>query len=118
MSINFAMTRGDTVSFNIAVTLSGAPFDLAGCSLWFTGKNKFTDPDNAAIFQKTISHGIVVTNSTQGLATVTLLPADTISLSLVKTILFWDLQLKDSGNNIYTINSGNLIVSPDITQAS
>ena len=118
MSVNFAMTRGDTVSFSIAVTLSGAPFDLSSCSLWFTAKNKFTDLDNAAVFQKTIGNGIVVTNAVQGLATVTILPADTNSLSLIKTILFWDLQLKDSSNNIYTINSGNLIVSPDVTLAS
>lgn len=118
MSINFTMTRGDSASFSVSVTLGGVPFDLSSCSLWFTAKNKFTDPDVNAIFQKTIGNGIIVTNGVQGLATINLLPADTSVLGLIKTILFWDLQLKDSLNNIYTINSGNLIVSPDVTQAS
>lgn len=115
MGTNITMTRGDTVSLTLAVTLSGDPFPLGGSSLWFTVKTKFTDNDDEAILQKTIGSGIDVTGPDQGLATITILPIDTSGLSAVKTILVWDVQLKDGDGKIYTISSGNLIVNPDVT---
>jgi hypothetical protein len=118
MSTNFTITRGDSVSWSVVITLDGVPFNLAGCLLWFTAKTKYTDPDVSAIFQKTIGDGITVTTPANGLATIDIVPDDTSALSEVKTVLFWDLQLKDGSDNIYTINSGNLIVNPDVTQAT
>jgi hypothetical protein len=115
MSVNFTMTRGDDVSWACTATLSGDPYDLASCALYFTGKSKFTDDDASAIFQKSIGDGIVVTNPTQGLFTVSLVPGDTTALSKVRTMLVWDLELVDSAGKTYTLNSGNLVVNPDVT---
>lgn len=113
--MNFTVTRGDNFGFAGTATLSDSPYDLASCTLWFTAKNKYTDLDVDAVFQKTIGDGITVTNPTQGLFTVSVLPADTADVSRVKTILYWDLQLKDADGKIFTIASGNLIINPDVT---
>jgi uncharacterized protein YbjT (DUF2867 family) len=113
--MNFTITRGDDVGWSGTVELSDVAYDLAGCALYFTGKNKYTDADASAIFQKTIGSGITVTNPTQGLFTIALVPADTTAIPKAKTILVWDLQLVNSAGKRYTIASGNLIVNPDVT---
>ena len=115
--MNFTMTRMDDVSLSGTATLSGSPYALGGCSLWFTAKRKYTDADSAAIFQKSIGSGITVTNPTQGLFVIEIAPADTTAVEKVKTILVWDLQLRDSSGKTYTIASGNLIINPDVTNA-
>ena len=115
MGTNFTMTRGDTVSLSGTATLSGDPYDLAGCSLWFTAKNKYTDDDPAAVFQKSIGDGITVTSAAQGLFVVVISPGDTEAVAKSRTILVWDLQLMDGSGNIYTLNSGNLVINPDVT---
>lgn len=115
--MNFTMTRGDTVQFSVVVTLDDVAYDLTDCSLWFTAKYKYTDDDDDAVFQKTLGDGITVTSAPQGLAAIVISPTDTDALSLIKTVLFWDLQLVDDSGNVYTIASGNLIVNPDVTQS-
>jgi hypothetical protein len=115
--MNFTMTRMDNVSLSGTATLSGSPYDLGGCSLWFTAKKKYTDADSAAIFQKSIGAGITVTSSTQGLFVVAIATTDTEAVDKVKTILVWDLQLRDSSSKTYTMASGNLIINPDVTNA-
>jgi hypothetical protein len=116
--MNFSMTRGDSVSWAGTATLSSSPYDLTGIlGMSFTAKNKTTDTDANAVFKKTIGDGITVTSAAQGLFTVAILPADTASVSKVKTILVWDLEVVDSGGNVYTLNSGNLVINPDVTSS-
>lgn len=113
--MNFTMTRGNDVSLSGTATLSGDPYDLSGCSLYFTAKRRFTDDDSAAIFQKSVGSGITITSAAQGLFVVAIGSDDTISVEKVKTILVWDLELHDSAGKIYTIASGNLVINPDVT---
>lgn len=116
---DLTMYRGDTLKLDLAVTLDGNPYSLSLCSLWFTGKSQYTDPDISAIFQKTIGSGItIVGDPAQGLALIELAPADTLALASIKTLLVWDCQLKDSNSKIYTIALGNLIVLPDVTRST
>jgi hypothetical protein len=112
------MYRGDTVVFNMLVTKSAVAFPLTGCEIWFTGKYAYKDSDLAAVFQKTIGDGITVTNALGGRAALALIPSDTHGLPAVKTLLLWDVQLKDADDMIYTVASGNLVVLPDVTQST
>lgn len=114
---DFQITKGDTPTFNVAVTQGGSVFSLVGCSMWFTAKYAYRDLDAAAVFQKTIGAGITVTNAALGLATVTLAAIDTSPLAAVKVLLVWDLQVRTAGGKTYTVSSGNLIVFPDVTLA-
>jgi len=115
---NFTIKRGDTVQFSGTITQGGTALDITGASLWFTAKNQYVDDDVSAIFQKTIGDGITVVNAAQGLITILLSPSDTTGLSKVKTILVYDLQLKDTNSKIYSIASGNLVVEPDVTNST
>jgi hypothetical protein len=111
------MTRGDTFVIDVAITDKNGVVDLTGKSLIFTLKSKVSDADNAAVAQKKSagSAGIVISSPfNAGLATITLLPADTRGLSDNWQLLLWDLQLVD-GSNIYTVATGELEVTPDIT---
>lgn len=115
--MNLTMTRGDSRTLSGSVTLSGDPYDLAGCSIWFTAKYRYTDADASAVFQKTIGSGITVTNPTQGLITITIDPADTALIAKVKTVLVFDIQIQTSGGSKWSAASGNLVITPDVTNA-
>lgn len=111
--------RGDTVKLNLYVTQGGVAFDLTSVKVWFTAKNAFADVDGSAIFQKTTSGGgIVVVAPLSGIAQVTIAPTDTDDLPNNKTSLFYDAQVKDASDNIFTVAYGNLIVLPDVTRAT
>lgn len=109
------MIRGDTFSFSATVTDSNGVVNLTGKSLIFTLKTAYSDADVNAIAQKKSSTGgIVITDAPNGLATITLLPADTRTLGDEFQVLVWDLQLID-GSNVYTVASGRMEVTPDVT---
>jgi hypothetical protein len=111
--------RGDTVKLNVAVTAGGAVFNLTGCTVWFTVKNQYSDPDNQSVFQKsTTNGGITITDAPNGLCQVTIANADTSGEPDTKVMLLWDCQVKDASGNIYTVNSGNLIILPDVTKTT
>jgi len=112
---DFTITRGDTVTLNVAATASGAYYPLIGAQVWFTAKYNYSDPDALAVFQKTIGSGIAVTDPVKGLMTMVILPADTAGVASVKVILVYDIQIEDFSGNVYTVASGNLIVVPDVT---
>ena len=109
------MSRGDTFRIDIVVSDKNGVINLTGKSLIATFKNKVTDADNVAVVQKkTSTGGIVITSAVAGEATITLLPGDTSTLPAVWTQLQWDIQLVD-GASVYTVASGRLEVSPDVT---
>ena len=115
MAVAISMTRGDTFTFNLAVTQSGAAYNLTGASIRMTAKWNYTDADNAAVFSRTIGSGITVTNAAGGLATVSIAPSNTSSLPATTTNLYYDIQVTDSGANIYTVAYGVLTVNPDVS---
>jgi hypothetical protein len=117
MGTNFTMTRGNNVTLSGTATLSGDPYELGGCLLWFTAKYRYTDADLDAVFQKSIGSGITITNPTQGLFTVAILPADTLAVAKARTVLVWDLQVQDGSGKVYTLNSGSIVINPDVTNA-
>lgn len=116
---NLDMYRGDKRTWTITVTQAGDKFDLTGSTIWFTAKKKYADADSAAIIARsTTNGGIVLTDPTKGVAEVTTLTTETSGLTgNNRTILVYDVQLKDANGRITTVAYGDLIVKPDVTTA-
>lgn len=115
MAVNLSMTRGDTFSFTLTVTQSGAVYNLTGCSIRMTAKYDPADVDASKVFVRTIGSGITVASPATGIAVVALAAASTSSLPAVPVPLFYDIQVTDGSSNIFTVVSGTLTVLPDIS---
>jgi hypothetical protein len=111
------MIRMDTYAFQIAVVLNGSPVNLAGGTLEYTAKWAVTDPDAAAVIQlSTATSGIVVTDATNGLATITIPSSGTSSLPYRTSILYHDVRFTDSTGAVHTILYGTLTVKPNVSR--
>ncbi len=108
------MTRLRTASWLLTVTESDGttPIDLSGKTLWFFAKERLSDPDNRAAVRKNSSTigGIVVTDSSNGLATLTIDPADTNGLPLKTSIVLLCESILVDGPNRYELDAGQLTV--------
>jgi hypothetical protein len=122
------MRRGDTYVFEIQIFapppfgsqpgVVGTPQDITGWFLWFTVKYNYADPDVAAVAQSTTGNSLIVlTTPTAGLATVTMPAVNTSLFPDAPFKLLYDIQTKDTTSRISTVESGILIVSPDVTRA-
>lgn len=115
-SLALTMVRGDTASWDIACTLEdGSAVDLTGATIYFTAKKSHADADSAAVFQKSTSDGIAVTDAANGKCRVTLTSADTSGLSTYAVTLYVDLEVVEADGNVATAAVGTLVVSPDVT---
>jgi len=110
MSTTLTMYRGDTRRFTLTIKRNGAAEDLTG----LTGTGLSFTTKGAAVISKTIGSGIVLTDAAAGIATLTLLPADTSALTNGATLSF-DVQLITLGGDVETIATGILQVLKDVT---
>lgn len=122
MRYPLTLRRGDTTGWDLAVVdTAGAPFNLAGCTLYFTAKRLLTDADAAAVFQLTNGAGITITDAAGGLARITPRRADTSSLT-EDVRLFVDVQISRGTDETYTVWPvaddwpGELIITRDVTR--
>src|SRR6267378_3366965 len=102
---NWSFKRGDTRKWVLTCTSkTGGPLNLTGATLRMYAKAKMTDLDAAAIIKKDSAGigGIVVTDAPNGLATVTILPADTLSF-VVDTTLAYDIQVTEADGTVTTL---------------
>ena len=107
------MYRGDTQAFDVTVTQGGSAYNLNNAAgLYFTARKEYGSP---VVFQKSVGSGIAVTNAAGGLATITLSPADTSSITPTPVKMVVDLEVETTGGAIYTAYRGTLAVEPDIT---
>lgn len=110
-----SMTRGDTPVFQIVVSDENGPLDLEGKVLRFTAKKNKSFQDAAALFRKSTSDGSI-TVTAEGIAEVQLHPEDTVGLTATTHRFYYDVQLSSEAY-VYTLVSGLLIITPDITQS-
>lgn len=119
--IALQVVQGNTVRLDVAVTVDGGTAaDLTGCTLWFTLKEKRSDTDANAVFQKkTGGGGIVVLDAAGGLARITLSPDDTAVLVPSKAY-FFDVKLRTPTGDLYTPDGlfGTMRAQPWVTQAT
>lgn len=127
MSTNLKMKRGDTKLVQVTTTSPLTAAGLTGYKFWFTAKSAFTDADANAVIKKIGQQAAptgdftVVTlgsDTTAGVVTCKINPADTASLPDYDSVLLYDVQFEDSDGDVSTVASGTLTVQVDVTKAS
>lgn len=110
------MSRGDDKEWNATITkdIDGSATNLAGCTLWFTAKYGTGDADPGVFQKKTGGLGIVITDATNGLCTISVAKTDTSGIA-GETWLQYDLQIRDSLGKIQTFVRGRIHVLDDVT---
>lgn len=117
-----ATFRGDNESFSVTVRdPAGALIDLTGATLRFTAKYRAGDLDVDSVITKTTGSGITHAADQpgvgKGIATIALLPADTVDLA-APLVLIWDVQLRDAATLVQTVASGSLRVRADVSRTA
>jgi hypothetical protein len=108
-SADLCWTRGDSGRLDVTVTQSdGAAYDLTGCTLFLTVKNSLTDADSAAVIRKEVT---VHDAPLAGESHFEILTTDNATAG----VRFYDVQLKDSANKIFTLFGGVWRVVADVT---
>jgi hypothetical protein len=102
-------TRGDSGRLDVSVKdADGTAYNLTGATLFLTVKSALTDADSAAVIRKEVtSHS----NAAGGLSHFDLLTTDNATAGT----RYYDVQLKDSTNKIYTLFGGLWKVLSDVT---
>jgi hypothetical protein len=108
-SADLCWTRGDSGRLDVTVTQSdGAAYDLTGATLFLTVKNSLTDADSAAVIRKEVT---AHDDATAGESHFEILTTDNATAGT----RFYDVQLKDSDNKIFTLFGGVWRVVADVT---
>jgi hypothetical protein len=115
----FNMKRGDTKVFDYAVVdEDDVAVDLTGATVWFTAKTSPLLADSAATIAITSVGGDITKTAGTGGTGVITIPAASTSALTVATLLYYDLQVKDTVGRIFTADEGELMVTLDITRAT
>jgi hypothetical protein len=108
-SADLCWTRGDSGRLDVTATQSdGTAYDLTGSTLFLTVKNSLTDTDSAAVIRKEVTTHDAPTS---GESHFEILTADNATAG----VRFYDVQLKDSDDKIFTLFGGVWRVVADVT---
>jgi hypothetical protein len=110
---------GNDVQIDLAVVdHTGAPFDLTGCTLWWTAKTDLSLPDGSATFQyETPDTHIVVDVGTGGTAHLILSNSETAAIEPI-TFLYYDVKVKDTMGIETTVVQDTLNFIQPVTDAT
>lgn len=116
------LERGDTLEIEYdLIDKDGNPLDLGavGVKVWFTIKYYLSDVDQNAVAQATLANGQISLRdvATSGRILVTVPATATQYVREGTTKLYYDLQVKDAGARISTVEKGLFLVDPDVTRA-
>ena len=114
-SFNFKVRRGNTVPITLVITVENVPFDLTGCTLFFTAKEDISQADADAPLKAQTGAGITHTDALAGEAKILLGPPDTDNVP-TDVALVCDVQLKTATGEIYTVANGKLTFLEDVTR--
>lgn len=113
-SINFEITRGDTVPFKFRrENDAGDVITTLPINLWFTVKASANS--SIALIQKRLSNGSILHDGEY--YHFTLLPADTDMLEIGQTYRY-DIEVKTATAGIRTIAKGGLTITEEVTHAA
>jgi hypothetical protein len=110
--------RGRTKRFIVTVKVGGVARNVTNDTFWFTVKSRFSDLDNAALFQLTNGSGISMYAPTLGKILVAIEPGDTDGCPSQRTVYNYDLSVAYQTGEKYTISEGAFAVEPDITNST
>lgn len=104
-TINITLTRGDTLIVQLSLTKNNEPYvPVAGSSIRFAMKKKYTDPDTDVVLIKDISIDTLL---------LEIDPEDTKSLPM-KSKYVYDIQLTDEDDHIDTFIKGTFTLSEEV----
>lgn len=115
---NLEMYRGDTLPFRITITNAGSGVNIQGALFRMTAKYSIGDSDSDAVFSITSPGYIIITDALNGIISINIPPSATTSLPPRECNLYYDIQMEDGTESIYTVCSGILTVYPDVTITS
>lgn len=103
--------------------LAGLPFPLADKTIWFTAKKSLRDLDEDAVIAKKNGAGITVLppepgEDIQNQAKIEVAADDTKGLPSKTVRLEWDVQVKEVGQEPFTLERGDIRINADVTQAT
>lgn len=113
------VTRGDTKIWNLPLTDSaGDLFDLTGCTVWFSVKQRFNLPDTDAIVKSSwvsggASNGITVDDPASGWIAFGLTAEQ--SSELIASLYVADVQVLDTNDTVRTVWKLRLAVGAGTT---
>lgn len=115
MSTTLRITRGDQKVFNGPVSVDKA---LAGATIAAMFRARL---DGLALITKSIGSGITITSDVAGnrAFSIQLEPTDTNQFLTTKvTEILWDVQITYADlSGPFTLASGTLVITPDVTHA-
>ena len=119
------MVRGTDRQFQITAQLRNpdtgvvtGPLDLTGAAISFTAKRSMADLDANAVITKSVGSGITITNGPGGLATLALVPADTLPLEQDRiSSLVYSVEVVEASGKRSEIAQGVLYVDPKVKTA-
>lgn len=114
-----SMYRGDTRRLQHTITRGGVVVNLTGAAVFFTAKRNLAESYASAPIKKgtNATGGTIITNAAGGIATSLILPTDTTGFT-ARTILEYDVEVYLPNGDNFTSERGQLVVEPDISQAS
>lgn len=105
--------RGDTSSITVNLTQSdGTALDLTNATVFFTVKNDIDDVDDDALISKDITSHV----DEEAGQTLIALTSDDTSIDAGNYV--WDIQVKDSTDQIISTEPGIFTVLKDVTNRS
>jgi len=112
----YPVTRGDTKTYSMGLTLGGIPYCMiSGSSYLMTVKANVTDPDSAAIVQKTLGQGL--TEQFPSNMGVTFYPID-FYYQTQSCPFYFDIQAIEPGGNVETVCFNTIGLSLDVTRST
>jgi len=106
------MARGDDRT--IIFTFDADTEFEDGDTVWLTVKRSAGDPDSAAVVQAASPDDVTLTATTAAAA----IPASATSGLLYLARLVYDWQIRTAAGLVHTLDTGVLIVSPDVTRTA
>jgi len=101
---NLKINRGTTYTINFAYQRNGVATTLVGATVRFTMKTAEYSTDTADTDASVVKN--ITTGTAAGLATVTINPADTATLT--PATYYYDIKVQDSGGAIYKCDEGKV----------
>jgi len=111
------LTRGDSQTYTLLFKQSdGTPYCLKNWNVFFTLKTNPSLPDSQASLQKIVTTFSDTTSGTSGIATISLLPTDTVNLDPAE--YDFDISVRTSANETYTVMKGKFNLEYDVTRTA
>jgi hypothetical protein len=113
------MAKNESRKWNCQVSSDGEALSLTGCSLSFTVKSALTQTDGQALFQLSIGSGITLVNTVSGVYTleISTLCTSNVALSANNQTYYFDHRIKLSTGAVKQLESGQLIITPCVTNS-